>query len=82
MTTTAVKIRWEKTKAQLIQEGYLFNHEKICGGATCNATLLFYWTPKGANSKLLPLSWQITPDGPRLVPHWAVCPDAKTFRKK
>jgi hypothetical protein len=60
-----------KTEDELARAGYEYEGTRKCSGPHCEQQIAWYRTPKG---KRIPLN-----EG-TLEPHWAKCPDAKTFR--
>ena len=73
---TKKRIHWPATEIELGQAGYTWDGgSKPCTGRTCNAHIEWWKTPAGK-----PMPMHRLADG-TLQPHWADCPDAKTFRR-
>ena len=60
-----------KTEDGLAKAGYTYENTRKCSSPICGQDIAWYRTPKG---KRIPL------DEGTLEPHWATCPDAKSFR--
>lgn len=74
-------IKWPATSDELRKAGYMYSSEGPCRG--CGEPIEWWITPAGRN---MPISIQkaenvLFDSGEKRISHFAVCPEAKTFRK-
>lgn len=65
-----------KTWDALKESGYIWTGDGECKG--CGDPIMWFRTPNGKN---MPVN-QMSRGTDEVVPHWAVCPEQDSFRKK
>lgn len=61
------------TNEQLEAEGYTFDGTSACRGRLCGRDIEWWITPNQSKLPLDPVTHE---------PHWATCPNSRSFKKK